>query len=270
MHYRILFLVFFLYNWVFSQNITCLYEVKARLNTKKPDSLAKEYYFLDIEGKQSVYRSEYQKKSDSMVYEKRYAMGRKPLFMTELFSLKNLETLEVNKLFTTLMGTRFHIPIKEPMVWKVDSETQKFGDLDCQKAELDYGGRHWIAWFAKSVNLQEGPYVFYGLPGLIVKINDTNEDYQFNLVYLKTAKTNHLYPPKLGNKIGWGDFQKMQKIYYEDPLYEVKSSGIKYATGDDQGNVIRVNPKKFLEKHQLMLRNNANNPLELDKAVIFK
>jgi GLPGLI family protein len=47
---------------------------------------------------------------------------------------------------------------------KISSEKRKIGDFDCQRAELDYGGRKWIAWFAAEIPFQDVPYVFHGLP----------------------------------------------------------------------------------------------------------
>lgn len=135
------------------------------------------------------------------------------------------------------------------------NEKQKIGDLDCQKAEVDYGGRHWTAWFLESVNLQEGPYVFCGLPGLIVKITDSRSDYNFSLVQLKKSETSSFYPPKtIGKEISWTDFQKMMQNYYDDPLYEIKSSGMKYVIVDDKENISNLNPKIIQKKHQINLK----------------
>ena len=55
------------------------------------------------------------------------------------------------------------------------NETKKIGTYVCQKATLNYCGRHWEAWFTKEVPLNKGPYFFDGLPGLIIYINDQKE-----------------------------------------------------------------------------------------------
>jgi len=54
------------------------------------------------------------------------------------------------------------------------------------------GGRHWIAWFAPSIPISEGPYKFSGLPGLIIKLSDSNNFWNFEFTSLR--KTNYDYP----------------------------------------------------------------------------
>lgn len=65
--------------------------------------------------------------------------------------------------------------------WKISNETMKIGEYNTQKATTDFGGRSWVAWFSKDIPLQDGPYKFSGLPGLIVKIEDTDKNYSWEL-----------------------------------------------------------------------------------------
>ncbi|MEJ7664771.1 MAG: GLPGLI family protein [Hymenobacter sp.] len=46
------------------------------------------------------------------------------------------------------------------------------------------------AWFTREVPVGDGPYKFYGLPGLIVKVRDTRGHYDFELTQLR-----QLVPP---------------------------------------------------------------------------
>lgn len=50
-----------------------------------------------------------------------------------------------------------------------------------QKAKTFFGGRYWEAWFSNDTPLQEGPYKFKGLPGLIYEMRDSKNNfiYQF-------------------------------------------------------------------------------------------
>ncbi|WES96731.1 GLPGLI family protein [Chryseobacterium arthrosphaerae] len=263
-------LFIFIMNVLHCQSVTCIYELKFRQNQNK-DSLITSQFYLDINGKKSIFRSELQKKSDSLVQKTGLGLGRGMLFFTDLFAKKDLETKEIQKvIITPTMRTRFFIPVEDRLEWKVINEKQKIGDLYCQKAELDYGGRHWIAWFTDSINLQDGPYIFNGLPGLIVKISDSRLDYDFSLVQLKHVKHSDFFVSPSGKKINWPDFQKIMQSYYDDPFYEVKSSGVKYAVGDDKGNVSTLSPKTILKKFQVNMRNNGNNLIEINKALHFK
>ena len=65
--------------------------------------------------------------------------------------------------------------------WKIESEKMKIGSYNTQKATTDFGGRKWTAWFASDIPIQDGPYKFHGLPGLIVKVEDSGKNYSWEL-----------------------------------------------------------------------------------------
>lgn len=65
--------------------------------------------------------------------------------------------------------------------WIISSEKAKIGSYNTQKATTDFGGRKWTAWFTADIPLQDGPYKFHGLPGLIVKIEDDGKNFSWEL-----------------------------------------------------------------------------------------
>jgi len=74
---------------------------------------------------------------------------------------------------------------EEPLIpqnWKVQDDTMTIAGYSCQKALCDWRGRSYIAWFSAGIPMNEGPWKFFGLPGLIVKIYDTKHHYDFELV----------------------------------------------------------------------------------------
>lgn len=75
-------------------------------------------------------------------------------------------------------------------VWKILSEKDMFFNYSVQKAETHFGGRKWIAWFTNEVPINDGPYKFFDLPGLILKISDSEEDFIFEIKGLTREKTN--------------------------------------------------------------------------------
>lgn len=72
--------------------------------------------------------------------------------------------------------------------WEITNEHQKILKYSCTKATTNFRGRAYIAWFTDDIPIQNGPWKFCGLPGLIVKINDTENRYTFELegIDLKT------------------------------------------------------------------------------------
>ncbi len=63
--------------------------------------------------------------------------------------------------------------------WTLTQETATISGFRCQKATCRYHGRDFEAWFTTEVPVRYGPWKFGGLPGLIIKVYDTNHLYTF-------------------------------------------------------------------------------------------
>ena len=69
----------------------------------------------------------------------------------------------------------------QPQDWEIQTDTMTILGYHSQKATCHYRGRDWIAWFTSEIPISEGPWKFYGLPGLITKVADDKEHYSFTL-----------------------------------------------------------------------------------------
>jgi GLPGLI family protein len=77
--------------------------------------------------------------------------------------------------------------------WKILPDQQKVGEFNAQKAVGNFAGRQWIAWFTTKIPIQDGPYKFNGLPGLIVKIEDRTNSHSFVLKEVKRLKAEDVW-----------------------------------------------------------------------------
>lgn len=78
--------------------------------------------------------------------------------------------------------------------WKIESAKDTIHGYLCQKATTRFAGRNYVAWFTMDLPLQAAPYKFDGLPGVIVKVSDTQEHYTFELVsFYKSTGKEYLY-----------------------------------------------------------------------------
>ncbi len=68
-----------------------------------------------------------------------------------------------------------------------DSDTTILGFI-CNKATTTFAGRDYIAWYTIEVPKNEGPYKFRGLPGLIIKIRDKQNQHRFELTSINELK----------------------------------------------------------------------------------
>lgn len=72
--------------------------------------------------------------------------------------------------------------------WKILTETDTILSYTCQKAVLNFRGRDYTAWFTTDIPVNDGPWKFSGLPGLILKVEDQQQLFSFTLIGLEQLK----------------------------------------------------------------------------------
>ena len=65
--------------------------------------------------------------------------------------------------------------------WKINSATKTISGYLCRNATTNFRGRLYEAWFTEDVPIQNGPWKFCGLPGLIISVKDSQGIYNFEL-----------------------------------------------------------------------------------------
>ncbi|QBO58659.1 GLPGLI family protein [Chryseobacterium salivictor] len=163
------------------------------------------------------------------------------------------------------------------MKWEIFTETKKSADYQLQKAEVDFGGRHWVAWFCNEIPINEGPYKFQGLPGLIFEIEDTGNNYSYKLINSKKLEkeldTTEFLETHYGNKPIKITNQKLNEVklnYYNNPYSWAMTSTGTWSVNFGDGKI--YNKKEDIpyltRRTQEELRRN-NNPIELDIALKY-
>lgn len=66
--------------------------------------------------------------------------------------------------------------------WKLSDEKKVIGGFECRKATISKFGRNFIAWYTTLIPISDGPYKFFGLPGLILQVYDETLHFNFSLV----------------------------------------------------------------------------------------
>jgi GLPGLI family protein len=251
-----------------AQKSSFIYELKYKPHTDstKIDSII---YYLDTDKSQSLFRSKMFRKSDSLLVKRGYPNGFDTEFNNkQLYVKKDTKSNTILKyVFIPIAYSTFAIEINDKLNWKILPEKLKIGTYLCQKAETSYGGRTWSAWFTSEISISDGPYIFSGLPGLIIKINDEKLDYEFDLVQIKNFEWKELYPAKYQKLITWSDFQKIQTDFYNNPMSTLKKGDV--LNEDASGNLSEANFKEMRGAIQQRIRT-KNNPIELNYKIDFK
>ena len=179
-----------------------------------------------------------------------------------------------------LLNDLFSVQTVDPINWKLSTETKKVGNYSLQKATTTFGGRNWTAWFNTEINLNEGPYKFRGLPGLIFEISDDRNNFSFSLVksyQLKsTYDTSEFLESFAGQKsvpITEKMLLKKQLELFNDPLQDFKEM-FKNSKGEGSFSVMGVKIKSLDQFKELTTMTQErmrkeNNPIELDKVIHY-
>lgn len=116
--------------------------------------------------------------------------------------------------------------------WQLDKETRTICGYNCQKATCRWRGRDYVAWFTPDIPFPVGPWKFGGLPGAIMKINDSKGDYSWEAVAVNKgdfpmyAPRGKRYRPSTREKV-----LKLQKDLNENCILTTGATVFEYATG---------------------------------------
>lgn len=156
------FLIVFSGNFIFSQNYTIGYDVKYR---PKVDDSAKvsEKYLLNIntETKESFFKFQDLNHSD---------------FNSNIF--KN-NSKNIFKKYEMILYKFYSSDYLFTANWELLKQKKEILGHVCENASISFGGRQWTAWYTAEIPIQDGPYKFSGLPGLILEIRSKDNDYEF-------------------------------------------------------------------------------------------
>ncbi|MGX5684823.1 GLPGLI family protein [Chryseobacterium cucumeris] len=225
---------------LFIQNVSAqtnrfVYQVTMKPDAENKTDIKTENAYLDISPEKSVFYSENRIKRDSIMQKAfQSGGGRVSINRDQMEGLRTNISYSIEKdktnqktYFKDRIGRDIYSYEEDrPLNWKIEPETRKIGEYKVQKAETDFGGRKWTAWFTTDLPYQDGPYKFGGLPGLIVKVEDDKGDYSFDLMKnYKIAEFPTLN--QFGNtlKVKRTDYIKQQQKFKADPMSFMSQSG---------------------------------------------
>ncbi|MBP1166372.1 MULTISPECIES: GLPGLI family protein [unclassified Chryseobacterium] len=273
---------------LFIQNVSAqtnrfVYQVTMKPDAENKTDIKTENAYLDISPEKSVFYSENRIKRDSIMQKAfQGGGGRGSINRDQMEGLRTNISYSVEKdktnqktYFKDRIGRDLYSYEEDrPMNWKIESETRKIGEYKVQKAETDFGGRKWTAWFTTDLPYQDGPYKFGGLPGLIVKVEDDKGDYSFDLMKnYKIAEFPTLN--QFGNtlKVKRGDYLKQQQKFKTDPMSFMNQSGGGITApmrigsgrgpGGGGGNQNPADMRKRMEERVKEEAKKNSNPIEL-------
>lgn len=190
---------------------------------------------LEIGENVSKYYSDFVFNNDSLVWAWRQAhpkarsvprqigaLGKKPYYWLEYKYSEYFKDTKTNKL--TEYARMPHgakpgyqcseiIPVQN---WEFHKETLAVHGYLCHKATCHFRGRNYVAWYTKEIPVSNGPWKFGGLPGLILKVYDTQRLYTFECVKIEKNK----YPIKRYDFESYQLIDRLELLNFQRKLNE--------------------------------------------------
>lgn len=117
--------------------------------------------------------------------------------------------------------------------WKIKSDTTTILGVQCHKAECDFRGRHYISWFAPDIPINNGPWKFEGLPGLIVDIKDSQNHHHFSAVSIEQIDAPLIKIHHAQDKYVVFDRSSFLKQYAKYIVNKIKYSDLYFGGNND-------------------------------------
>lgn len=107
-------------------------------------------------------------------------------------------------------------PIPE-IKWSFSKGTETICGYTCKKATTTFRGRNWTAWYCPEIQIDNGPWKFNGLPGLILKVEDDKKEHIFEAMQIRKSNREFGYrKSKSRIKIDRKSFNKLLHDYKTD------------------------------------------------------
>ena len=262
----------------YAQNSRFIYEVSMKKDSTNKSEIKTELAYLDIGNQHSNFYAANRIKRDSVM---QISFQSKGAIRPDRTVMENLR-LDINYTIEKDLSNQkviykdriardlYYYEDDRKLDWKILPETATIGEYKAQKATVDFGGRHWTAWFTQDIPFMDGPYKFHGLPGLIIKIEDQKGDYSF---LLKETKKLAELPilRNMGNliKVKRKDYLAQVEKYKKDPASFFSQSGMRMGPpmhGGPRGGTPpnATEMRKRMEERVKEEFKNYNNPIELN------
>lgn len=260
-----------------AQNKRFVYEYKFVSDSTKKDESKTESIFLDVSKKGSKFYSKDKFISDSVIEAQSKNQNRN--FSKIKFGMipyvveKSYPDYKI-LFFNRLDMDEYKVSDERKLDWKILTEKEKVGEFNAQKATTDFAGRKWTAWFVTDIPIQDGPYKFHGLPGLIVKLEDKTNSHSFILKEIKNLKDQEWKSQEENHRFGvliplnQEKYKKQFLDYRINPtkgMRQMLASGTKIIMTDEKGNKLDIDDM-IRQRERKVKEDNAkdNNLLELD------
>lgn len=143
--------------------------------------------------------------------------------------------------------------------WRIGGETKQIENLTVTKASCSFRGRKYEAWFCADLPIQDGPFKFSGLPGLIIEMIDGTGAVKYSFSGFQNVETQNVLMPVSPAKaisITHKEYVQLMDAFRNDPVTFMNNASADLGLGISDIKIDGSTNKK--------ISNPVNNPVELE------
>ncbi len=136
------------------------------------------------------------------------------------FVLKKKNSTSQIAYYERIGGGAYFFEEDNDFQWKITNDRIRLGGYQVQKATCRFKGRNYTAWYSNDLPISDGPYKFKGLPGLILRISDDDDYFNFTVLSMgKAVKESYeLRQFRNARKIEKNDFIELKQLFIANPF----------------------------------------------------
>ena len=111
---------------------------------------------------------------------------------------------------------------KATLLWTMEDRDTTILGYHCQAATAHLRGRIWHVWFTEDIPISNGPWKLWGLPGIILKAEETEGYYSFNCIGIENANNEAITINKKNTtRCTPEELQCIDWKYYHDSVHRL-------------------------------------------------
>lgn len=134
----------------------------------------------------------------------------------------------------------------------IPDTTETVLGYECMAAGTEFRGRRYTVWFAPDIPVSAGPWKFFGLPGLILAVEESSGIFSWEAVGISSDTGDiHIFDPEYGRYGGRVPKMKIRRINrrqalelerkrWADPYGFKLASGIEVSVGHYEGDKLVI------------------------------
>ncbi|MFP3597243.1 GLPGLI family protein [Chryseobacterium sp. SIMBA_029] len=262
--------------YMMAQTHRFIYELKYKSDSAQTDYSTQEMV-LDINPENVKFYEHDFVKSDSLRKLPNHQYDQHTSQTGQTIARKKGINMNLNYVQIRMMPFYYVFESNDEIKWKIQKETKTIANYKIQMATANFGGRKWIAWFTADIPISEGPYKFRGLPGLILFIEDSKQNFIYSFVrnqnFPFTYNTNEFIESHYilkAIKINYKTWIRLNLDFFNDPYARMRTDFQPDWNVEINGRKIKAKEEfnDLTESTQIEIRT-YYNPVELDKAIPY-